>query len=76
MQVDPEAGHQPGINVARMPGKQPTIDPGFDESAKPLWSLYAKEVKEGDQALMDSITKDMDSLLLFVRSLFFSLYLV
>jgi hypothetical protein len=80
-EADFELGIRPGINVdSQMAGEHSTnatIDagPDFNESANQLWSLYAKVAEKEDQAVLDHITKDMDNLLLFVRSLF-SLYLV
>ena len=39
----------------------------FDDGANALWSLYGKEAQAHDQAYVQSLAKDMDGSLLFVR---------
>ena len=39
----------------------------FDDGANALWSLYGKEAQAHDEACVQSIAKDMDGSLLFVR---------
>ena len=39
----------------------------FDDGANALWSLYGKEAQAHDQACVQSLAKDMDGSLLFVR---------
>jgi len=38
----------------------------FDDSANVLWYLYGKEVKDHDEARMQTLRDDMDGLLIFV----------
>lgn len=42
-------------------------DDDYDGGAAPLWSLYAKVAKEDDEANLDNVTNDMNTLLVFVR---------
>ena len=39
----------------------------FDDSANALWSLHEKEAKSHDEARIQSLKDDMDSVLIFVR---------
>ena len=39
----------------------------FDDGANALWSLYGEEVKTHDEARFESMAKDMDGVLVFVR---------
>ena len=39
----------------------------FDDGANALWSLYGKEAKTHDEARFESVAKDMDGVLVFVR---------
>ena len=39
----------------------------FDDGANALWSLYGEEAKTHDQARFESMTKNMDGALVFVR---------
>ena len=39
----------------------------FDDGANALWSLYGKEAKTHDEARFESVAKDMDGILVFVR---------
>ena len=39
----------------------------FDDGANALWSLYGKEAQAHDEACVQSLAKDMDGSLLFVR---------
>jgi hypothetical protein len=43
-------------------------DQEFDESVNTLWSLYASEAKNYDEAYIEDIKRDMGGLLIFVRS--------
>ena len=65
--MDPEIGHQSGINVTHMHGVDLNIDPDFNESTNPLWSLYGKMAKEDDKDTLEDMTSGMEGLLLFVR---------
>ena len=38
----------------------------FDDGAKDLWSLYEKEAKKDDEALIKPLKDDMDGVLIFV----------
>jgi hypothetical protein len=69
MPMDPELGNQPNINRAQIHGVDLNIDPDFNESANPLWSLYGKMAKEDDKDTLEDMTSGMEGLLLFVRSL-------
>jgi hypothetical protein len=42
----------------------------FDGSANALWSLYGKEAKSHDEALIQTLKDDMDGVLIFVRPRF------
>jgi hypothetical protein len=42
----------------------------FDESANDLWTLYRKEARRNDESQLQSLTDDMNGVLIFVRSLF------
>jgi hypothetical protein len=44
------------------------VNQDFDDNADPLWSLYGKEAKKYDKVTLNDIKKDMDGLLIFVRS--------
>ena len=39
----------------------------FDDAANPLWRLYWKEAKTHDEARFESVAKNMDGVLVFVR---------
>ena len=39
----------------------------FDDGANALWTLYGKEAKTHDEARFESVAKDMDGVLVFVR---------
>ena len=39
----------------------------FDDGANALWSLYGEEVKTHDESRFESVAKDMDGVLVFVR---------
>ena len=39
----------------------------FDDGAMPLWRLYWKEAKTHDEARFESVAKNMDGVLVFVR---------
>jgi hypothetical protein len=39
----------------------------FDDGANGLWSLYGKEAQTHDETYVQSLAKDMDGFLLFVR---------
>lgn len=39
----------------------------FDDGADALWSLYGREAKTYDEAQFESVAKDMDGVLVFVR---------
>jgi hypothetical protein len=39
----------------------------FDDGANALWSLYGKDAKTHDEARIESVAKDMDGVLVFVR---------
>ena len=39
----------------------------FDDGANALWSLYGKVAQTHDEAHVQSLAKDMDGFLLFVR---------
>jgi hypothetical protein len=39
----------------------------FDDGANSLWSLYGKAAQTHDESYVQSLAKDMDGLLLFVR---------
>ena len=39
----------------------------FDDGANALWSLYGKEAETHDEARFESLAKDMNGVLLFVR---------
>jgi hypothetical protein len=39
----------------------------FDDSANALWTLYGKEAKSHDEARIQTLTDDMDGVLIFVR---------
>ena len=68
MPMDHELGNQP-VNVTQMHGVDLSVDPDFNESANPLWSLYGKMAKEDDKDTLEDMTSGMEGLLLFVRSL-------
>ncbi len=42
----------------------------FDSSSNALWTLYGKEAKSHDEARIQTLKKDMDGVLIFVRSYF------
>ena len=67
--MDPEIGHQHGIDVTQMHGVDLNIDPDFNESTNPLWSLYGKMAKDDDKDTLEDTTSGMDGLLIFVRFL-------
>ena len=75
MSGDPELGNQP-INATHMYGVNPHIDQDFNERADPLWSFYGTAIKEQDKANLDDVTNDMNSLLVFVGPLSFTLPLL
>ena len=50
------------------PPAQDKVNQDFDDSASALWSLYGKEAESYDKATIQDIKKDMDGLLIFVRS--------
>ncbi len=39
----------------------------FDDSANTFWSLHMKEARSYDEARMQSLKDDMDSVIIFVR---------
>ena len=39
----------------------------FDDGASALWTLYGEEAKTHDQAQFESMVKNMDGVLVFVR---------
>jgi hypothetical protein len=41
--------------------------PDFNDGANALWSLYEDEAKSHDAARIETLKKDMDGVLLFVR---------
>ena len=59
-----------------MDALDPDIDQDFNEHANPLWSLYGTVAKEQDKATLDKVTNDMNSLLVFVGLLSFTLPLL
>ena len=75
MSGDHELGNQP-INATYMLGVDLDVDPDFNEHANPLWSLYGTVAKEQDKATLDEVTNDMNSLLVFVGPLSFTLPLL
>jgi len=40
----------------------------FDDSANTLWTLHKEKAKSHDEAHLQSIKQDMDSILIFVRA--------
>jgi hypothetical protein len=46
------------------PQKQPR---DFDDGANALWSLYGKEAQTHDKARFESVSQDMDGVIVFVR---------
>lgn len=46
----------------------------FDDGANDLWTLYEKEVKRDDEALIKPLKKDMDAVLIFVCACFSGLF--
>ena len=42
----------------------------FDGSSNALWTLYGKEAKSHDEARIQTLKKDMDGVLIFVRFIF------
>jgi hypothetical protein len=48
-------------------GSSESAQGDFDEGANTLWTLYGKEAKEFDEAHIQTLKDDMDSILLFVR---------
>ena len=59
--------------AAQIPREDGYIVQDYNDSANPLWSLYGKIAKEDDKAALDDVTDDMNSLLLFMRLLSFTL---
>ena len=51
-------------------GSSEAVQGDFDEGANTLWTLYGKEAKEFDEAHIQTLKDDMDSILLFVRFTF------
>ena len=43
----------------------------FDDSANALWSLYGKEAQSHDETYVQSLARDIDGSLLFVRRYLF-----
>jgi hypothetical protein len=43
----------------------------FDDDANALWSLHLDEAKSHDEVRIQSLTDDMDGVLIFVRVYFF-----
>jgi hypothetical protein len=44
-------------------------DPGYDEACSKIWTVYTAEAEKHDKALMESWTRDMKGVLLFVSCL-------
>ena len=42
----------------------------FDDNANPMWSLHLGEAKSHDEARINSLKDDMDSVLIFVCIVF------
>ncbi len=40
----------------------------FDDTANALWNLHKEEAKSHDEAHIQSLKEDMDSVLIFVRA--------
>jgi hypothetical protein len=55
-----------------LPGETPEQRQDFDEDANDLWSLYGKEAKSHDGALIETLRGDMDGVLIFVGAMYFS----
>jgi hypothetical protein len=68
---DPPVNFAPGINIDSEPEEKRMIG-DFGGSANALWTLYGKEAKSHDEARIQTLKDDMDGVLIFVRSLFFS----
>jgi hypothetical protein len=64
-------GHYNG-GSNREPAKMRMIG-DFDDGANALWTLYGKEAKSYDQSRIQTLKEDMDGVLIFVRSLPYSI---
>ena len=54
----------PNSSLKRIDQKEPR---DFDDGANALWCLYWKEAKTHDEARFESMAKNMDGVLVFVR---------
>ena len=50
--------------------QDPRMIGDFEGSANALWSIYGKEAKSHDEALIQTLKDDMDGVLIFVRPYF------
>ena len=58
------AGTMPNSSSRRIDQKEHR---DFDDGANALWSLYGREAKTHDEVRFESVAKDMDGVLIFVR---------
>ena len=58
------AGTMPNASFRGVHQEEPR---DFDDGANALWCLYAEEAKTHDQSRFESMVKDMDGVLVFVR---------
>ncbi|KAH9170245.1 hypothetical protein EDB89DRAFT_2190977, partial [Lactarius sanguifluus] len=60
----------PGDTAQPMPSEIPRMIGDFDDNANALWSLHVKEAMSHDEARIQTLKDDMDSVLIFVRCLY------
>ena len=60
-------GSTAGTIKSSLKGKNQKERRDFDDGANALWDLYGKGAKTHDEARFESVAKDMDGVLVFVR---------
>ena len=66
--IDPVPHISISVPTSEQSAEEPRMIGDFDGSSNALWSLYRDEAKSHDDARIVSLTDDMESSLIFVRS--------